>query len=298
MRRFLQTFSLLLLSLCVLAATPSAPADSLDGSKAGEAREVVGIKLRWCPAGSFKMGSPRDEPERRPGEDQVDVTLNHGFWMGQFEVTQGEWKRVMGALPGEVNDRAGIGDDFSLYNVNYAEAQALCAKLTELARATSALPEGWAFRLPTEAQWEYACRAGTTTATYAGDTIDSTQGNFQGDKPYNGAPVGPALNRATKVGTYPPNPWGLYDMVGNETEWCRDWAHARLPGGVDPDLSEVLGTPSQNGAMSRSRRGGGWTDPGWPQRSAFRQRFEPERRYDHIGMRASLSYFLSEGERK
>jgi formylglycine-generating enzyme required for sulfatase activity len=209
--------------------------------------------------------------------------------MGAYEVTQGDWKRVLGALPGEVNEKAGIGDDFPAYNMNYAEAQAFCAKLTELARAEGTLPDGWAFRLPTEAQWEYACRAGTTTATYAGPSIDSTQGNFMGDKPYNGAKPGPALNRATKVGSYPPNPWGLYDMVGNETEWCRDWAHARFPGGIDPDLSEKLGTPSQNGAYSRSRRGGGWTDPGWPQRSAFRQRFEPERKYDHIGMRVVLS---------
>ncbi len=291
MRLSLNQFSLSIAILCSLAATVPARAQSLEGSKAGEAREVVGIKLRWCPAGTFKMGSPRTEPERRPGEDQVDVTLTHGFWMGQCEVTQGEWKRVMGALPGEVTEHAGVGDDFPLYNVNYAEAQALCAKLTELARAASALPEGWAFRLPTEAQWEYACRAGTTTATYAGAYLDSTQANFLGDKPYNGAPAGPALNRATKVGSYPPNPWGLHDMQGNETEWCRDWAHARLPGGVDPDLSDVLGTPSQNGALSRSRRGGGWTDPGWPQRSAFRQRFEPERRYDHIGMRVSLSFW-------
>ncbi len=279
----------LLAGLCACSTMPATAADSLDGSKAGEAKEILGIQLRWCPAGTFMMGSPRSEPERRPGENQVEVTLSHGFWMGAHEVSQGEWKRIMGALPGELNEAAGIGDDFPLYNVNYAEAQALCAKLTELTRAEGSLPEGWAFRLPTEAQWEYACRAGTTTPTYAGAFLTSEQANFIGDKPYNGAPVGLALNRATKRGSYPPNPWGLYDIQGNETEWCRDWAHAQLPGGVDPDLSEVLGTPSQNGALSRSRRGGGWTDPGWPQRSAFRQRFEPERKYDHIGMRISVS---------
>ena len=280
----------LLTALCACAFSFPASADALDGVKPGESREILGIKLNWCPAGTFKMGSPRDEPGRNFDEAQVDVTLTHGFWMGRYEVSQGEWKRIMGDLPGEVTERAGIGDDFPLYNVNYAEAKAFCAKLTELARADALLPEGWAFRLPTEAQWEYACRAGTTTPTYAGDWLSSTDANFLGDQPYNGAPAGPALRRATKIGGYPPNPWGLYDIQGNEVEWCRDWFHFRLPGGVDPDMSDVIGTPNDDGNYSRARRGGAWTDPGRAQRSALRQRFEPERRYDHIGMRVSLSF--------
>ncbi len=128
------------------------------GSKAGDEREVTGIKLRWCPAGRFVMGSPPSEPERRPSEDQVAVTLTKGFWAGKYEVTQGQWKRVMGAVPGELT--AGEGDDFPVYNVNFAAAEAFCRKLTEQARAAGTLPEAWEFRLPTEAQWEYACRAG------------------------------------------------------------------------------------------------------------------------------------------
>src|SRR5258706_7720533 len=97
MRNSLRPLPLLLAGLCALAVAPAARAESFDGSKAGEAREVAGIRLRWCPAGTFKMGSPPTEPERRPGEDQVDVTFSHGFWMGAYEVTEGEWKRVMGA---------------------------------------------------------------------------------------------------------------------------------------------------------------------------------------------------------
>jgi formylglycine-generating enzyme len=254
------------------------------GSRAGDEREVGGVKLCWCPPGRFKMGSPPNEPERRPGEDQVDVTLTKGFWMGKYELTQGEWKRVMGELPGPIDETAGIGDDFAVYNVNYAEAEEFCRKLTSQTRESSALPKTWEFRLPTEAQWEYACRAGTTTATSFGDKLSSTQANF-GGKPYNGAAVGPSLKRASKVGSYPPNAWGLHDMQGNEVEWCRDWYHARLPGGNDPDLSKVLGTPNRDGSFSRSRRGSAWTDDGWASRSAFRQRFEPARRADHIGMR-------------
>jgi formylglycine-generating enzyme required for sulfatase activity len=256
------------------------------GSKAGDEREVVGVKLCWCPPGRFIMGSPRSEPERRAGENQVAVTLTKGFWTGKYEVTQGQWKRVVGQLPGPLTLAGGDGDDFPLYNVNFAEAEGFCRKLTAQTHAAGDLPRDWEFRLPTEAQWEYACRAGTTTATAFGDKLSSTQANFQG-KPYNGAAPGPSLKRATKVGSYPPNAWGLHDMHGNVVEWCRDWFHAKLPGGTDPDLYLAKSTAQRNrmGDVSRSRRGSAFTDDGWASRSAFRQRFEPERRYDHIGFR-------------
>lgn len=257
-----------------------------DGAKAGDEREIAGIKFRWCPAGQFLMGSTRHEPERRPGEDQVSVTLTKGFWTATFEATQGDWKRVMGTLPGELTAELPAGDDYPVGNVNFAEAEAFCQKLTELAHQTKALPADWEFRLPTEAQWEYACRAGTTTATAFGNSLSSKQANFKG-KPYNGGEPGPSLGRAAKVGSYPANAWGIHDMHGNIYEWCRDWYQAKLPGGTDPDMYEAKATaaPSQNGALSRSRRGGCWADEGWPCRSAFRLRFEPERRYDHIGYR-------------
>jgi formylglycine-generating enzyme len=272
----------------VVAGDSSAPQRprTFVGSKAGDEREVTGMKLCWCPAGRFVMGSPPGEPERRPGEGQVEVTLTKGFWMGKFEVTQADWKRVVGKLPGELTVAAGKGGDFPVYNVNFAEAEGFCRKLTELACAAGDCPIDWEFRLPTEAQWEYACRAGTTTATAFGDRLSSKQANF-GGKPYNGAELGPSLKRATKVGSYPPNGWGLYDMHGNVVEWCRDWFHARLPGGADPDLYWASSTAQRNqtGDLSRSRRGSAWTDDGWASRSAFRQRFEPQRRADHIGFR-------------
>jgi formylglycine-generating enzyme required for sulfatase activity len=149
------------------------------------------------------------------------------------------------------------------------------------------LPADWAFQLPTEAQWEYACRAGTTTATAFGDKLSNSQANFQG-KPYNGAEPVASPGRACKVGSYPPNAWGLHDMHGNEFEWCRDWYHARLPGGTDPDLSGTKGSPNRDGTFSRVRRGGAWVEDGWACRSAFRLRFEPDRRSDHIGFRVVL----------
>lgn len=285
---------LVLLAAGVLGYQPTEPitpaggptrtdaAQALTGSRAGDEREAAGIKLCWCPPGRFTMGSPAGESERRPDERQVEVTFGKGFWTGKYEVTQGQWKRVVGEFPG--NQPAGEGDDFPVVEVNFAEAEGFCRKLTERARASGDLPEGWEFRLPTEAQWEYACRAGTTTATSFGDKLSSKQANF-GGKPYNGAEEGPSLKRASKVGSYPANAWGLHDMHGNVFEWCRDWYHRKLPGGNDPDLSAHKGTANPDGTFSRVRRGGAWGDNGKFCRSALRLRYEPERRADHIGFR-------------
>ena len=261
--------------------------DPYSGSKAGEERVVGGIRLCWCPPGKFIMGSPPNEPERRPGEDQVEVTLTRGFWMGKYELTQGNWKSIFGKLPGELTAQLIEGDDFPVGNVNFAETEEFCLKLTKKTQQSGELPEGWEFRLPTEAQWEYACRAGTTTATSFGNKLSRLQANFKG-MPYNGADdEGPSLNRATRAGSYPANTWGLHDMHGNIFEWCRDWYHNKLPGGEDPDLYFAKSTAEMNrtGDKSRVRRGGCWADEGWPCRSAFRLRFEPERRYDHLGFR-------------
>ncbi|MEO8624594.1 MAG: formylglycine-generating enzyme family protein [bacterium] len=261
---------------------------SFRGRNPGDQRRVGPIDLCWCPAGRFVMGSPRNEPERRPDEDQMTVTLTKGFWMAKYELTQGQWSRVAGALPGELTAQLPAGDDLPVGNVNFAETEGFCRTLTEFSRRSGALPANWEFRLPTEAQWEYACRAGTTTATAFGDRLSSKQANFKGT-PYNGAEPGPSLGHAVMVGSYPANAWGLHDMHGNTFEWCRDWYYPTLPGGADPDLHDASRAVSRSnfGGISRVRRGGCWTDDGWPCRSAFRLRFEPERRYDHIGFRVA-----------
>jgi formylglycine-generating enzyme len=158
--------------------------------------------------------------------------------------------------------------------------------LNEEARSAGALPAPWRFDLPTEAQWEYAARAGTSTPYPFGAAITPAQANF--GKPYSGRASGIAGEVATPVGSYPPNGWGLHDMQGNEFEWCRDWYHARLPGGTDPDLSAVRGTPNRDGSYSRARRGGAWMDGAQWMRSAVRLPYEPERSADHIGMRLAV----------
>jgi len=190
----------------------------------------------------------------------------------------------MRGMPAEMT--AGEGDNYPIYSMNFAEAELFCERLTKLAHNSGELPRSWEFRLPTEAEWEYACRAGTTTATSFGDSLSSKQANFQG-KPYNGAEEGPSLKRTAPVGSYPANAWGIHDMHGNVFEWCRDWYLRFPPRGEDVDLhsAQRSATRSEHGDISRVRRGGCWADDGWACRSAFRLRFEPERRADHIGMR-------------
>ncbi len=224
------------------------------------------------------MGSPPEETGHRPDEVQVRVTLTRGFWLAKFEVTQALWARVVESWPERPPEpRFGLGDDVPIYWVSYGDAESFCRRWSERSRASGSLPPGSELRLPTEAQWEYACRAGTRTATSLGEQLGRRQANFGG---------GPG--RAVKVGSYPANAWGLCDMHGNIFEWCRDWYHARLPGGSDPDLHNVQGQPNRDGSYSRVRRGGAWNDDAVMCRSAFRLRYEPERSSDHIGFRVAL----------
>jgi formylglycine-generating enzyme required for sulfatase activity len=251
-----------------------------EGTRAGEERDENALKMKfcWCPAGTFRMGSPADEPGRWLSEGPVDVRLTRGFWMGKYEVTQSEWRRVMGSMPSG-NFAWGQGDNYPIYWVSHDDAVAFCRKLTEAERGAGRLPSGWDYRLPTEAQWEYACRAGTTTATAFGDKLSSTEPNFDGNHPYNGAEKGPYLQKTAELGSYRPNGWGLHDMHGNVWEWCADWYDDKLAGGDDP-----VG-PAQ--ATRRVIRGGGWDSHGLLCRSAFRYKIDPGDRGFNLGFRVT-----------
>ena len=153
---------------------------------------------------------------------------------------------------------------------------AFCKKLSELPEEKKA---GRVYRLPTEAEWEYACRAGTKTAFHYGDSLSSKQANFDGNFPYGGADKGPYLERTAKVGTYAANAFGLYDMHGNVWEWCQDWYTEKPLGGEDPMVTTA--------ASIRVVRGGSWINFGRCCRSAFRFWFEPGNRYDYLGFRVA-----------
>jgi formylglycine-generating enzyme required for sulfatase activity len=232
-------------------------------ARAGRERNDDGLEMGfcWCPPGSFHMGRVN-----RYNNAGVGVTLRHGFWMGKFEVTQAQWQRIMGVTlreqrakdptqprpvgDGTMRDHVGEGPDYPIYFTSHAEAEEFCRKLTEAERVAGRLEPGWEYRLPTEAQWEFACRAGTTTDTAFGDGLSSTQANFDGSLPFKGEPGGPYLRETTAVGNYPPNAWGLHDMHGNVWEWCLDGYQKRPVGGTDP-LEKTT-------SSERVMRGGCW----------------------------------------
>jgi formylglycine-generating enzyme required for sulfatase activity len=272
----------------VLAPGSAPTAMRLEGRAPGELRDdnAIKMKFRWCPPGTFRMGSPADEPVRdKDVEGQVEVTLRRGFWMGQYELTQSQWRTVMGTTLEQQRDKAGSnslcgdGPDHPIYYVNHTEATEFCRRFTESERNAGRLPAGWEYRLPTEAQWEYACRAGTTTPTAFGASLGSTDANFNGNYPYNGAVEGPYLEKTTAVGRYRKNEWNLYDMHGNVRELCADGYAEQLAGGVDPS------GPST--AALRVRRGGGWKDGGGYCRSAKRFGYDPSSRLDYLGFRVA-----------
>jgi hypothetical protein len=208
-----------------------------EGSRAGEERDDNALKLKlcWCPSGTAP-----------------------GFWVGKYEVTQSEWAGLMGSMPSHALDR-GKGDRHPIYYVSHDDATEFCRKLTDRERKADRLAKGWEYRLPTDEQWEYACRAGTTTATAFGDKLDSTQANFNGDWPHNGAPKGPNLGKAVEVGSYRPNAWGIYDMHGN--------------------VGGFTATPGRH-------RGGSWYDSG---RNCCSEIFipDPPNPSEHVGFRVA-----------
>lgn len=248
-------------------------ADAMEGSKAGEIRTFGGIEFVWCPPGKFLMGSPESEEGRLDEETQHSVTLTRGFWLAKTECTQAQWQTAMGNNPSKFQ-----GGDLPVEQVSWDEAQEWLKKMNE----QHSLPEGWEWTLPTEAQWEYACRAGTETATAFGNSLSSSQANFDGKYPYGGAVEGSDLEKTTRVGSYEPNGWGLHDMHGNVSEWCQDRY-------VDYPASSVTDPKGANDGSYRVYRGGSWSGLGLSCRSALRDRLYPDSRYVNLGFRPAVS---------
>jgi formylglycine-generating enzyme required for sulfatase activity len=283
--------------LCtVTAIADDARSPSFVGAKAGQLRDDNGLKMKlvWCPPGKFAMGSPKDEKGRhRDEEDQVQVTLTRGFWLGQHEVTQSEWRQVMQTAPWSGEDYVKEGDNYPATYVNWAYAISFCEKLSEQERSAGRLPSGWHYTLPTEAQWEYACRAGTTTRYGFGDAESDLPEYAWIEK--NAKAAGEEY--AHQVGQKKANGFGLHDMHGNVMEWCRDWYSDKLPGGTDPvvkagqatDLGEGLAAKAPaTGGAARVFRGGNWFSGGGFCRSAARGKRTPGFRLFNLGFRVAL----------
>ena len=232
-------------------------------AEAGE-RLVFGLAVRWIPSGRFPMGSSSSEPDRNSDEVQHEAVLTRGFFMAETECTQGQWELTMGSNPSEFK-----GADRPVEQVSWEEAVEYCRKLTAKQRAEGILPGGWEWRLPTEAEWEYAARAGTTGPRYGElDAIGWYDGN-------SGSQTHPVSQKAA-------NAWGLYDMMGNVWEWCSDW-HGDYPTG------KVTDPRGPSSGSLRVFRGGSWLNDARSPRSATRNRFYPGFRYYDIGFRPALS---------
>ena len=274
------------------------------GGANSDAYKTTNLLMRLIPKGSYAMGSPSGEPGRFSDETRHTVTLTKDFYIGVFEVTQRQWELVMGNKPSfftnatyyasrpveqvsyyDIRENPANSDDPS---VNWpansgVNANSFMGKL----RAKTGLAT---FDLPTESQWEYACRAGTTTALSSGKNLTSTVSDanmaevgrywYSGGSDYRNPGCAPSSGTAT-VGSYSPNAWGLYDMHGNVWERCLDW-YGTSPGAV----SDPAGASS---GASRVKRGGSWNDLASSCRSAIRIDIYPDGRISIFGFRAAMT---------
>ena len=242
----------------------------------------IGMKFGWCPPGNFMMGSPsseigrtRDvnpEPGRTQKEDLVAVEITQGFWIGRFEVTQGEYREVKGESPSTF----GGNDRLPVEMVNWLEAVKFCRELTDSERQAGRLPEGWVYRLPSEAEWEYACRAGTSSALNSGENLTDALSQCANldEVGWHGMNSG---GRTHEGGGKRANGWGFYDMHGNVWEWCADFYAEKLEGGKDP-------SGPRTGSIGLIR-GGSWGNQPRDCRSAKRFSIKRELRINTIGFR-------------
>ena len=298
------------------AKTQTAAVDPMSGKKPGDVRDDNGLKIKlvWCPPGVVTMGATEpiaeiikepattenivpsdddvvDAPNAKPTSKRnprttadialAKVFLTKGYWIGKYEVTQSEWKQVMKTEPWKGQDLTKEGEDFPATWVSWDDATEFCRKLTEQERQAGRLSKDWEYTLPTDAQWERACRARTETRFCFGDD-ESKLGDY--------AWFADNADRAGEqyahlVGKMKPNVWGICDMHGNVWEWCRDIYTQKLPGGRDPEVKQDENT---NGSR-RVMRGGCWFCRAGLCSSAVRSRSDPSSRSLSLGFRLALS---------
>lgn len=239
------------------------------GKQAGERKVLtlngVEFAFRWCPAGNFQMGSPANEYERENNEAQHAVTLTKGFWILETEVTQAQWNVIFPENPSRFK-----GENRPVERVTWGDCAEYCKKLSQKL--------AYSFKLPTEAQWEYACRAGSATPFSFGSTLNGDKAVCDGEEPYGMSNRGPKTRETAPVKTKQPNAWEIYDMHGNVAEWCSDW-YGRY------DVTSVSDPMGPENGKERVHRGGSWDSDPEDCRSAARDEEEPNERDDEIGFR-------------
>ncbi len=294
----------ILVSIAAAAETPPLAVAPFDAAQARAHQEAwakhlgqpvfvtnsIGMPFALIPPGEFTMGSPEAEAGRDPaGETRHPARLTKPFYLATFEVTQDEFDRMMGYNPSYRAARLARTKQnydvdtsrFPVERVSWFETQEFCKRLSELPAEKAA---GREYRLATETEWEYACRAGTTTVFPFGDVLDGTQANINGNAPYGTEKRGPSINRPATVGSYPANAFGLYDMIGNKWEWVADW-FAR-DGYIMAPVENPTG-PAEG--RERVIRGGAWRYPGAFCRSAVRHMYDPRIRAYDLGFRIALT---------
>lgn len=240
-----------------------------------EITNSIEMKLAWIPPGTFVMGSPPGELQRLADERQFRVEITKGFYLGVHLVTQKQWQAVMGNNPSQTR-----GDDLPVEMVSWDECQDFVKKLSA--------KEGKRYRLPTEAEWEYACRAGTTTPFHFGDTISSDQANYHANGVYGKGVKGLFRAKTTAVDLFTANAWGLKDMHGNVYQWCEDW-YGPYPQTESSAASRQTDYRNDKQAQARVARGGAWPADPVACRTANRCQFAPGHRCSYLGVRVCLS---------
>ena len=234
----------------------------------------IDMKFVWILPGTFMMGTPKEEEHSIVSfdkETQHKVTLTKGFYMGVYTVTQEEWQEIMGKNPSKFKGEKNL----PVEKVSWEDCQAFMKKLRAKDKKL--------YRLPTEAEWEYSCRAGTTTPFHFGETISTDQANYDGDFSYRNSKKGVYRGKTTPVGSFPANAWGLHDMHGNVFQWCQDW-HGKYP------QTDVVDPQGPDKGENRVLRGGAWDRNFLRCRSAHRGWFVPGGRDSLIGCR--LCFFV------
>ena len=227
---------------------------------------TIGMKFVWIPPGNFVMGSPKEEKEWSDNETQHKVTLSKGFYMAVHLVTHEQWQTVMSNNPSRFKGEKNL----PVENVSWDDCQEFIKKLREKDKK--------AYRLPSEAEWEYACRAGTKTPFHFGETISTDQANYNGDFTYGTGKKGVYRKKTTPVGSFPTNAFGLFDMHGNVWQWCQDWYG-------DYPQKDVVDPQGAEKSQLRVLRGGSWYHIPEDCRSASRYGWEPGIRSQAYGLR-------------